>query len=57
MGNTKSKLLVVNPRFPLFTAFKEIAPGFWNLRAPFWVAGKTINLGTHMSVVEIAPNQ
>ena len=57
MGKPNSKLLVVNPRFPLFTAFKEIAPGFWNLRAPFWVAGKTINLGTHMSVVEIAPNQ
>lgn len=56
MGASKSRLLRVGapkPRFPHFKHFVEIAPGFWNLRAPFFVLGGTLNLGTHMSVVDL----
>ena len=56
MGATKSRLLGFTPRYPHFKAFKEVAPGFWNLRAPFFVLGGTLNIGTQMSIVELAPN-
>lgn len=44
------------PRFEHFNCLIEIAPGFWNVRAPFYVLGR-INIGTHMSIVELGPDQ
>lgn len=45
------------PRYPHFTALKEVRPGFWNIRAPFYVLNGMVNLGTHMSIVEIGPEK
>lgn len=54
MGAKQSRFLSVTapPRFPHFKALVEVAPGFWNVRAPFYVLGG-INIGTHMSIVQV----
>ena len=61
MGATKSRLLYVGgdhtPRFAHFKTLIEIAPGFWNVRAPFFVMKGAVNIGTHMSILEVAPDQ
>eukprot|EP01049_Picozoa_sp_SAG25_P006070 SAG25_NODE_438_length_8018_cov_7.819800_9_plen_234_part_00 len=38
---------------PAFTAFIEVAPGFWNYRADFKIAHGLLNLKTHMSVARL----
>ena len=57
MGNIRSRLVSVtaHTRFPHFKHFIEVAPGFFNLRAPFYMLHGTLNIGTHMSVCEVAP--
>lgn len=57
MGGSKSRLVTFDRlRFPYFKSLQEIAPGFWNVRAPFYVLG-TYNIGTHMSVCELGPDR
>ena len=31
----------------------EIGPGFWNVRSDFKVLANTVNIGTHMSIVQL----
>jgi len=39
-----------NRRYPHFKCFKEVAPGYYNCRAPFKLMKGMLNIGTHMSV-------
>ncbi|KAJ3400122.1 hypothetical protein HDU80_007245 [Chytriomyces hyalinus] len=36
------------------TRLREIGPGCWNLRAPFYILGGLINVGTHMSFIRLS---